>query len=349
MAVDKLLLRAPNWIGDTIMMLPALRALRRCFPGTRIDVMALSRTAPLLENHPDLDRLIPFDPGWNLTQRHRFFREVRRERYPLGILFTGSFRSALFFRLAGVQRRVGYATDHRRLLLSAAVRRPDDYRSRHYQYYCLDLLANGLELEVCRGRLPVAPASPRIYLTKEELAAARRRLKKEQIGDENPLVGLVAAATYGPAKRWPAERFAETADRLARSHDAHVLLFGSRAELELLTELRSLVKESDRALNLAGKTSLRETAALMTCCDVVIANDTGTMHVAYAVGTPVVALFGSTQPLWTGPLGEGHVVLHHDVGCNPCFRKRCPKESMLCFDAITTDEVVAAAQAILQR
>ena len=207
MMPEKLLLRAPNWIGDTIMMLPALGALRRHCPDTRIDVMALSWTSELLENHPDLDRLIPFDPGWNLTQKALFFRKIRHERYPMGVLFAGSLRAALFFGSAGVRKRIGYDTDHRRWLLNVPVKRPADYRSRHHQYYFLRILEEGLGLtegaassapttrgrgeqrpyndrtgEVHRtGEACLAPTAPRIYLLEDELAAARDRLENARI------------------------------------------------------------------------------------------------------------------------------------------------------------------------
>lgn len=321
---ERLLVRAPNWIGDAVMSLGFLAALRKARPEGEVTVLANEGVADIFRGHPAVDGLIVFRKGEPLfsvasrTRRHGF-----RSCHILPL----SFSSAAIAFLAGIPDRIGYGSEWRGWMLTERRRyRKEDFRSRHLlEGYCR-LLGEG-----------TAPEEPRLNLSTEEFSWAEGWLKGKGAG--NPVIGFGPGATYGPAKRWPAERWIELGKRLAAA-GWRLLIFGSAPEAALCLSISERV--GDRAASCAGETGLRQSAALIAQCRLFVTNDTGAMHLAAAAGTRVIALFGSTNPAWTRPWGQGHSVVYLREPCSPCYRRTCRFGHYHCLEAISVETVMEA-------
>lgn len=318
------LLCGVNWIGDAVMSMPAVQALRRLRPGLRLAMLAKPRIAELWRLHGAPDEVLELAPGiagvWRAAMR------VRRGGFARAWVMPHSIRSALVPFLAGVPERTGLPGPARGVLMTRVVRPADGPGRGHQMHEYLDLLLGP-------GAEAGPDAAPRLAIPPAALDGARRRLA----GGGTP-VALMPGAARGPSKRWPADRFAAVGRRLAAAGCRTVVL-GAPAERELCAAVAR--DAGPDALNLAGGTTLAQWAALLACCRAAVTNDSGGMHLAAAVGTPVVAVYGRTDPARTGPLGAGHAILQHserrsrDVG-------RDDPEAVRALEAVTVDEVVAA-------
>jgi heptosyltransferase-2 len=325
--IGRVLVRAPNWLGDTVMAVPAVRALRRALPDAELWCLG-TWVASLLEAEPGIDRLLEHPRGW--PARFRLAREVRRAGIDLAILLPNSFEAALHAWLGGARLRVGYAGDARSGLLTHALPPPDG--RRHQVAVYLDLLrALGVEAAVTAPTLEPSPA---------RRAEARRLVAGLGIARGERAVAIQLGAALGPAKLWPPDRLAALAAALEREGSPAVFLGGPTAaallaavERALAGPLRSLVGRDHPAL----------LPALLAEFAVVVAPDSGPAHVAAAVGVPVVTLFGPTDPRRTAPAGAGHAALWRKPPCAPCFRPVCPIDHR-CMRAITVEEVLAAVR-----
>jgi heptosyltransferase-2 len=332
----KLVVRMPNWVGDAVMALPVLGSLAASGPD--IEVWAAGE--------PWVADLIPAGSGVRGTltvPRTRGLRgfkaaaaALKPHRFDAGLLLTNSFGSALVLRLAGVPERWGYARDGRGLLLTRRVRVKEAIEPRHQRDYYLDLLA-GLGFAA-------AFAGSGLKVTPEETAAAERMLDEAGRDRSKPLVILNPGAAYGPAKRWPADRFASLGRLFQSRAGADILLVGSAGE----RDIAGLVAEGlERpALNLAGRTSLRELVALIGLGRLFVTNDTGPMHIADALGTPILAVFGPTDPVATGPGRARAAILKKDVPCWPCLYRKCPYDHR-CMTGIGPEEAFEAGRGLL--
>lgn len=329
------MVRATNWVGDAVISLPALEALRTRFPDTEIVVVAKPWVAELYTNHPALFRLMVYDPEGEHRGRRgfaRFVEGLRRENFEAAVLFQHAFHAAWMAWRASIPVRIGYRTDGRGLLLTEAVRVPPRGYLGHQSSEYLELLFRSGILEhrpgaVCEVRLPV---------TKGERRSAVEALKALGLGGPRCFVGLNPGASFGPAKRWPVDRFAALGDRLVGALGADVLVFGSKAERPLAEAVGRAMQHTP--LVLAGTTTLRQWMALTEQCRLVVANDSGPMHVAAAVGVPVVAIFGSTDEHATRPLSRWARVIKQPVPCSPCGLRQCPID-FRCMLGVTVDEV----------
>jgi lipopolysaccharide heptosyltransferase II len=334
-SVRRIVVRGPNWIGDAVMSEPALSALRRLFPQAELTLLVKPAVAELFKGHPDVSRILVYDDRGQhagLTGKWRLANELRRGRFDLAILFQNAFEAALLAFLAGIPRRYGYATDGRRLLLSDPVPRPGRTVITHQVHYYLEMLRPlGCE---------EGAKSPRLVLFREEEAAMAKRLAESGVGSSESLIGLNPGSTYGGAKRWLPERFAETADRLAGQSGAKVLIVGARGEETLARAIAEKIQA--RTVVLSGQTSVRELMAAVKRCSVFVTNDTGPMHIAAAFGVPVVAVFGPTDWRTTAPFGAGHTLVRQPVDCSPCLLRECPIDHR-CMTRVTVDEVYHAA------
>jgi heptosyltransferase-2 len=328
---DAILVIGPNWIGDAVMSTPALVNLRRGFPKATIDLLVPRHVAPLFEGYAHLDRvLIHADrQPWRLRLAQTL--ALRRCRYDLALLLPNSFRAALQAWWLGAPRRVGYATDGRRWLLSQAVSGLQK-RPVHQTAAYLHLVA-ALGLPIVE-RLPRLAPSPAAEVQAERLWSAQG-LKGHEV-----VIGICPGAAFGPAKRWGAERFADLADRLTTSGGFRVVFFGSPDEVPLVDCIRTQM--TSKAVSLAGQDTLGSFMALAARCAVMITNDSGSMHIANAVGTPIIALFGPTDPCRTAPLGAPATVLRRDLACSPCFRPTCPYPDHPCMRLIDVADVYRA-------
>jgi heptosyltransferase II len=326
----KILVRATNWIGDAIMSLPALRAIRQRFPDARITVCARPWVSALYQGERSIDNVIP------LRSRLETIRILRRGHFDLGILFPNSFDSAVVLRLGGVKRIVGYARDGRSFLLTDAIAVPKAGEIPvHERFYYLELLRRA-------GFLETIPETPEICLDGiGELRANGEKLFEAR-GLRLPAIGVSPGAAYGSAKRWLPERFAESAVRLAAELGGSVAVFGSAAEKALCGE----VAQAANGCNLAGATTLREFIEMTAACRVFLTNDSGAMHIASALGVPSVTVFGPTDETATGPLGPGARLVREPVDCAPCLLRECPIDHR-CMTRVTADRVVQAAQELL--
>lgn len=338
----KVLVRATNWLGDAVMSIPALREIRRVYPHATIVILARPWVAELYAREDFCDRILVYDH----KGRHagtfgklRLANELRRERFDEAILLQNAFDSALLAFLARIPVRIGYARDARGVLLTESVPVPAPGTiPEHQRFYYLELLRRA-------GRIESLPECANIKLGGIEGAATAGRKRWVNRGmSKGPWVGVSPGAAYGGAKRWIPERFAAAARLLADQLGANIAVFGSPAEAELC---QSIAEQAGvGAHSLAGKTSLAQFIELAATCSVYLTNDSGPMHVAAALGLPTVAVFGATDHVATGPSASWAKVVRHKVECSPCMLRECPIDHR-CMTAVTTEEVVAEALALL--
>jgi heptosyltransferase-2 len=326
--VKRLLVFAPNWLGDAIMALPAIADLRRGLPEAMIDVAARPAVAPLFTLVAGIGRVVVLSHRSTVTRD--FAADLQGDGYDAALLLPNSFQSALTAWRAGIPARWGYRTDLRSPLLTNAVTRPGVvHQAAYYQH-----LTQSLGFE--RG-----PLEPRIEVG-DDLRRAGADLLKESGWDPSlPLVALAPGAAYGSAKRWPAASFAAVADGLAGDGIATVLV-GSAGDRAAGGEVLAAARSAP--LNLIGRTDLPGLGGVLANCRGLVSNDSGAMHFASAAGVRVTAMFGPTEEWATRPLGRiPPVLLIHDVWCRPCMLRECPIDHR-CMRGITVDAVLAAAR-----
>ena len=333
------MIRGTNWIGDVVMTLPAITAVREAYPEARISILVKPWVADLLRISPDVDEVIVYErPGVHegIGGLFRLVRELKTKKFDMAILLQNAIEAAIIAWLARIPVRAGYNTDGRGIFLThSAIRSKEILRVHQVEYYLGMLKALGLGA----GRKDV-----RLLIGEEEKAFSDRILKERGIAEASLLIGLAPGATYGPAKRWYPERFASVADRLIERFSARVLLFGSAGDHEVARSIQG--KARNALVDLTGETTLREAISLIARCRLFVSNDSGLMHVAGALGTPTVAIFGSTNPLTTSPVGQKSIVITKNVDCSPCLKETCPTD-FICMDLITADEVYNTAVALL--
>jgi heptosyltransferase-2 len=329
--VNRILVRGVNWVGDTILTYPTVQKLKSLFPHSHLAILVPSHLIDLWKTFPYADEIIPFQKkrGFgSIWEDLNLSQSLKERNFDLAIIFPRSFRSAFQAYLARIPIRIGYQDEGRSLFLTHGIRRTEEIRRSHRVHYFQKLTDSLGQAE--------GSSSPRIFLREEDRKWAEQKLRDLGIQDGRPLIGMNPGATYGLAKCWYPERFGELGKRLFEKWKATVLLFGKEEERPIAKEILQHLKEG--GIDLTGKTHLLQLAALLERCQLIVTNDTGTMHVATAVGTPVVALFGSTDPSTTGPWGDGHVVIRKDVPCSPCLKRICPTDHR-CMELITVDEV----------
>ncbi len=347
-----LLVRGVNWIGDAVMTLPALRSLRKAVPETKISLLVKPWVSTLFENNPNVDEIIMYSDEYKgIIGKIKLSRMLNKKDFCGAILLQNAFDAAFITFLAGIKERAGYNRDGRGFLLTEAIPLPKNQNEIHHIEYYLKLLEKiGIEAEY---------SEPYIYLTLDERLHARDLLKEMK----KPVLGINPGATYGLAKRWFPDRFAEIVSWFIKDTNGSVVIFGSKNEVEIAQEIEYLLtykqarspsplslKSVDRGiLNLAGKTSLRELISVISECDVFLTNDSGPLHIAYAVGAPLVAIFASTDPKLTGPpLGAANnLVITTDLSCSPCFERTCKNNDLRCMHAITSEEVYHGIKKVL--
>jgi heptosyltransferase-2 len=356
-APARILVRATNWIGDAVMSLPALRAVRTQFPSAHIAVLARPWVADLYFGEAAVDRVIPYPHRsgvHDLAAKWRTAQTLRRERFDLAILFQNAFESAAIARLAGIPRILGYNRDGRGFLLSQAVPVPlPGEIPTHELYYYLELLRRGDIISDTALPEPVLPEPATIRLEGAAAAAARGREALAGLHIPEPFIGVSPGAAYGSAKQWLPERFAESVARLAFEQPsdggASICLFGSPTEVTLCDAVARMIGEIHPNLyvrNLAGQTSLRTFIDLAAAATLFLTNDSGAMHIASALGTPTVTVFGATNHLTTGPTGPCARVVRENVSCSPCLLRECPIDHR-CMTGVSAARVIEAAAELI--
>ncbi len=333
----RLLIRSANWVGDAILSLPALAAIRRRYPRAEITMLAKPWVAPVYEHLPVVDRIHIYDAAG----RHqgvrgllRLCRELRAEAFDVGISIQNAFEAALILWLSGIPIRIGYAADGRSALLTHRVYRTADIGKLHQADYYLRMIQG--------VGIPAPGQKPVLSVSREEQQWADMFLSSVK-ADGREIIGINPGAAFGTAKRWFPERFAELCRRLASTGLRTFLLFGSPSEAGLGEEIRARVGEN--CVNCCGRTTLREAFALIERCRVFITNDSGLMHAAAALQVPVIAIFGPTR-LTTTPLGTTSRVIRVPVPCGPCMQPHCLLDHR-CMDAVSVDMVLSETRALL--
>ncbi len=327
------IIRSPNWIGDGIMSLPAIRAYKKRFPSERLVVLAKYYLADIYLNIPEIDEIIPIPDHWTVRSYLHILARLRKKRFDRGVLFTNSFSSALFLHMAGIKSCAGYDRDGRGWLLEEKIPRSVDLE--HHQYYYLNIIEHLAGEKI--GNL----CSAGLVVSAIESDWATRWLTEQGIASGQLLLAVSPGAAYGSAKAWPLERFHEFIRRWNENRPGTaVLLLGTAAEKEGIATLANNMPGS--VIELAGRLSLRQAIAVLSHCRLFIGNDSGMMHVAAALGLPLVAVFGPTEPGRTAPLAARFRLLHHGADCAPCRHRECPSDHR-CMNAVRVDEVLAAA------
>lgn len=337
-AAPRVLVRPPNWLGDAVLALPALAAIRRHFVGAHLTIAAVPAVAALFREETDVapDRVIDLP-----IQQRAAVAALAAEQAGIGILLPNSIRSAWQFRRAGIAERWGMARGVRDLLLTRRSARPAARGLHQADYY--RALVRGLEIE-CDDRLPALRAS------QASLDEAAALLSAHHLAPDASFMGIAPGAAYGQAKQWPADRMAAVVARALRTHDLFCVIVGAAhdrpAARAVESWLRAHAPEAlPRVIDLVGRTSLGALAGVTTRCRVFVSNDSGAMHLAAALGRPVVALFGPTDERATRPLGSQEVVTAQAF-CRPCMLRDCPIDHR-CMKRITVDTVYAAAARML--
>jgi len=331
--VRRVLVRAPNWVGDAVMSLPVLAGLKRLFPLAEITVLAAPRVAPLFAAQPGVTEIIRYPSGRGKWQ---VLWELRG-RFDVALALPNSMESALGLWLVGVPSRVGYNTDARRLFLKEAVSGREALAGLHTVFYLLGLL------KALGGVATFTP--PTLYLEPEEEAMGAQILSEADLSGQGPWVGLSPGAAYGPAKRWPAARFAALGRELQQEFGARLVLLGGDEERPVADEVKEQLQGP--VVDLVGRISLRQALGVLSQLNLLVTNDSGLMHVGAGLSVPLVALFGSTDPGATGPFTSRATVIRHPLPCSPCFKRTC-EAGYTCLTAISVDEVVAAARSWLK-
>ena len=313
----RILIRGSNWLGDSVISVPAVRAIKRGRPDAHLTVLTPEKIAAVWQLVPEVDEVLSLG-GKSLGEAVGVLRA--QPAFDVGIVFPNSLRVALELWLAGLPRRVGYSGHHRRWLLNQVVRKverkgPPLHQAEHY----LDF-ARSLGADAAIGEIAIAPPP---------------------LDKSSPRMGLCPGAEYGPAKRWLPERFAATAAAIG----GQWVLFGTQKDEEVGAAIAAEL--GDKCTNLIGKTTLDELIEELRKCQLLLTNDTGTMHLATLLGIPVVAVFGSTEPTLTGPLGTKNRVVRHRVECSPCFLRECPLD-FRCMQAVSAEEVVEKIRELSQ-
>lgn len=335
---DNILIRGVNWIGDAVMTLPAVAAIRNTFPQARITMLVKPWVADIFRLCPDVDETMIYRrPGAHEGLRGLFglVGEIRTRRFDAAILLQNAVEAAIIALLAGIPVRAGYNTDGRGLLLTHSVKRAEAVLKLPQSDYYLEMVKS----------LGCRPREKEAFLHPGKQPSADDLLARYDLKDARLLVGMAPGAAYGPAKRWFPERFARVADRLLADYGAQVLLFGSADDAESIARVQQAATAP--LLSLAGKTTLHEAIALIARCGLFISNDSGLMHTAAALGVPTVAIFGSTNPATTSPPGRKNIVIYKNVPCSPCLKTDCPTDFQ-CMESIGIDDVYKAAIRMLE-
>jgi len=327
----RILIRSSNWLGDAVMSVPAVRAIKNGRPDVHVTIAAPEKIAAMWKLIPEVDAIIPL-PDTSLPSVVKLLKQ--QMPFDVAILFPNSLRVALETWLSGIARTVGYQGHWRSWLVNQIVREPRKPGPPEHHSLRFLRIAGECGAETSNVERPTPNSQ---HPDGNQLSTVHY---------QPPKLGLCPGAEYGPAKRWLPERFAEAAAKITAQSSGQWILFGTKNDAAIGEQIAAAI--GDHCVNRIGQTTLDQLIAELRHCRLLLTNDTGTMHLAALLGVPVVAIFGSTEPRLTGPLGNGHIVLRHHVECSPCFLRECPID-FRCMNAISADEVARAVLSMLAK
>lgn len=332
MQKEKFVIRMPNWLGDAVMGTPILEDIKTNLPQAKLTVLCHGGIKTLLEANPYIDDFIVFSQAdkREAAEKRRLFQTLKNEAFDAGILLTRSFSSAWWFVRGQVTCRIGFKDHFRTLLLTHPFDVPENEESEH-QVLTYKRLLQPLGISQ-------STTKPKIYVSDLETKEAQKNLLDHGIDKSHTIIGINPGAAFGSAKCWLPERFKALTERLLRNPSVRVVYFGDNVSKPLVDGICSHFH--NRVINLAGKTNLRSFVSYLSLCNCLVSNDSGPMHVAAALQTPLVAIFGSTNEVKTGPYQWG-TVIHKHVACSPCYKRVCPID-FRCMKSISVDDVFDA-------
>ena len=342
--IERVVVRGTNWVGDSVMTVPALRALRRVLPNARITLVLRPGVRGLFADADFVDELLVYDRR-NIFSAFGQVREWKKRNFDLALLFQNAFEAALIPFLARVPLRLGYATESRQALLSHPLALPDWRSSRHEVFYYL-YLVTALE-QLLYGTSNICEADPdaSLNLRESRIQEARQLLQANGLSTDRRIVAICPGSINSRAKRWSADSFAKLADRLL-DEGRQIVLVGSKSEEDVSREVT--LRMSRNPVVLTGKTTIDQLTSILAVVDLVVTNDTGPAHIAAALGRPTLVIFGPTNPLTTRPFSGQAEILRHPPDCAPCMLRDCPIDHR-CMTAITVEEVLERSQAKLKQ
>lgn len=338
----KILVRGTNWIGDAVMSIPAMRELRRIFPDAKISLHTRSGVDALFSDAKFIDEIVTFDKNrWAVKDVYDNAQFLREDDFDLAVLLPNSFESALTTFLTRIPRRFGYNKDVRGLLLTDPIAVPEWKNRRHEVFYYLHLIAEIERRMLDRDTVLQNEPDVSLEVSDERKAAAQKMLADQGIDLSRKIIALGHGSTNSRAKRWPVENYSKLSDKLQTEFYAQIILVGSKGDAEVAAQLQRQV--SKPVVDLTGQTNIGEAAAILSVVDLLISNDMGLAHIAPAVGTQTIVIFGPTNPETTRPFSQRSEVLRKQVECSPCMLRDCPIDHR-CMTWITVDEVFEAAR-----
>jgi len=343
-SIKRVVVRGTNWVGDSVMTIPALRALRHVLPDANITLVIRPGTKGIFAEADFVDDVLVYDRKGPLSVIPQI-REWKRRKFDLAVLFQNAFEAALIPFLAGVPVRLGYATESRQALLTHPLPLPEWRSSRHEVFYYL-YLVTALE-QLLFGRSTICESEPdaSIQISEARKVEAIDLLSVHGIKEDDIVVAICPGSINSRAKRWPADAYAGLADRMIESR-RQVVLVGSKDEVDVSEEVTRRMQH--QPVVLTGKTNLDQVTAVLDRADLIVTNDTGPAHIGAALGRPTIVIFGPTNPLTTRPFSPQAEVLRQPPDCAPCMLRDCPIDHR-CMTAITVDEVFEHSHALLKR
>ncbi len=324
------------------MSVPALRELKRIFPDAHIALHTRTWAKGIFESAGIVDEILPFEEsGRDLGTIFREARRLREGNFDLAVIFPNSFRSASIVKLAGIPRRFGFIKEGRGMLLTDAVPIPEWKSERHEVFYYLALVAE-VEKEMLGTETVPVEVSIGLEVSQPDIESAA----KQFMPAKRPLIALGPGSTNSIAKRWPADRFAEVSDHLQLETGGVSVILGAADERDVAADL--IASAHGEVIDLTGRTSLSQASAILAASDLFISNDMGLAHLAAAVGTPTLVIFGPTDHVTTRPFAEHAAVIREDVECSPCMLRECPIDHR-CMTLVTVDRVFKAAMEMLRK
>ena len=341
-----ILIIAPNWIGDAVMTQPLLAALKSQYPASTIDVLASTWVAPIYRACSEVNHVIEANfqhkqLQWSL--RKQLANDLRLRGYQACFILPNSLKSALIPWMANIPFRIGYRGELRFGLINIALNNPSKINRPPMveHYLALSQLLSDEET------LAAKTLTPKLNVSSSAKQSIDKKLSDANIDSKSVFV-FCPGAEYGPTKRWPASHFAELATHLAQElPNANIILLGSKSDHELAEAILQQSQDSVKIHNWCGNTSLDEAIALIGVAKAVVSNDSGLMHIAAALKTPQIAIFGSSDPAHTPPLSENAKVIWLNLPCSPCHKKECPLGHLKCLNDILPQQVLATLNTLL--